>query len=453
MKSGPAKVLGRPRVTPAQSLSLGFALLVVAGALLLRLPVASRSGAAQDFVDALFTATSAVTTTGLVVVDTATYYSLFGQWVILALFQLGGLGYMVFIAFLALLVGRRLSLATGVTLEASMAGFEGHDYMGFIGSVFWYTLAFEAAGTVALSLYWMREASVPRALYLGLFHSVSAFCTAGFALYPDSFVGYRDSPTINVAIAVVTIAGALGFFVLRDVSRRVQLSRAAVRPRRLSLHSRLTLTASVALMAGGTAILLASEPTAVLGSGPAQRFAGATFQALSASTTTGFNSIDIGAMSSTGLFTLVVLMFVGASPGGTGGGIKTTTLAAVLASVNALLRGGQDAMVFGRRLTDDSVRRAWTIGLLATLLVTADTLVLTATERQPFLPVLFEVVSAFGTVGLSTGITSSLSAAGKIVLSLTMLVGRLGPLAIGFALLAKPRPVRFRYAEERIFIG
>ena len=443
----------RSRITPAQSLLLGFTALVVVGALLLSLPIASRDGSRQPWVDAFFTATSAVTTTGLVVVDTGSHYSLFGQVVILVLFQIGGLGYMVFIAFVALIMGRRLSLGAGITLQESIAGLTGSEVRDFIRSVFWYTFLFEAFGAALLSAYWMGHFPVSRALYLGLFHSVSAFCTAGFALFPDSFVAYRGSVLVNATIAIVTLAGAAGFFVLRDVTRYLSLVRAGRRPRRLALHTKLAFTVWVPLLVAGSAIFLAAEPSSVLGGSAPARLANATFQALSASTTTGFNSIDIGAMTATSLFWLLVLMFVGASPGGTGGGIKTTTLGTVMATVTALLKGGEDTVIFRRRLPEDTVRRALTIGLLATVLITADTLVLTASEEKPFLPILFEVVSALGTVGLSAGITASLSTAGKILLSATMIVGRLGPLVIGFALLARPRRARFRYAEEKVFIG
>lgn len=440
-------------LTPARSLALGFTGLTLVGAVLLMLPVASRNGTVQPFVDALFTATSAVTTTGLIVVDTGSYYTLFGQWVILALFQVGGLGYMAFVAVAALVMGRRLSLTAGLTLQESIAGLTPGELGGFITSVFAYTLLFEAIGAAVLTGCWMAEFPFSHALWLGLFHSVSAFCTAGFSLFADSFVRYRDHVLINVTVAGVTLGGAAGFFALRDLRQYGILLGARRRPRRLSLHTKLAMAVWIPLMVVGTALFLAAEPSSTLGAAFPSRLAAATFQALSACTTTGFNSIDIGAMTPTSLFWLLIVMFVGGSPGGTGGGIKTTTLGTVMVTVRALLGGTEDAVVFGRRLPEDTVRRALTIGLLATVVITLATLVLTATERQPLLSILFEVVSALGTVGLSAGITGSLSATAKIVLCVAMLVGRLGPLAIGYALLAKPKPARFRYAEEKVFIG
>lgn len=424
-----------------------------AGTLLLRLPIASSDRTVQPFVDALFTATSAVSTTGLVVVDTGSYYSVFGQIVILVLFQVGGLGYMAFIAFTALMIGRKLALRTGHTLQESIAGLHPGELTSFIRSIFLYTFLLEAAGTLVLGLYWTPEFGAPRAFYLGVFHAVSAFCTAGFSIFSDSFIGYRDVPLVNVTIAALTIPAALGFFVLRDVLKYLVAASHGVRPRRVSLHTKLALTVSAVLLLFGMATILVAEADAFAELSVWQKAAAASFQALSAATTTGFNSVDIGAMTGTSLFAIVILMFVGASPGGTAGGIKTTTFGTVVCTVAALLRGSEDAVAFGRRIPEDTVHRALTVGLLATVLITVDTLVLSATEKAPFLEVLFEVVSALGTVGLSAGMTASLSTPGKLILSATMFIGRLGPLAIGFALLARPSPPRFRYAEEKIFIG
>lgn len=443
----------RRPLTPAQSLLLGFAVVTVAGAVLLQLPFASQTGERQAFVDAFFTASSAVTTTGLGVVDTGSFYSVFGQIVIFALFQVGGLGYMVFIAFAAIVVGRRLALRTGVTLQESIAGLERAEYRGFVKSVFAYTLFWEALGATLLTIHWLRDYPIERALYLGVFHSVSAFCTAGFALFPTSFMSYRASLLVNVTIAVVTLAGAVGFFVLRDLARYLRLWLRRTEPRRFSLHTRIVLATTVALVLGGTALVLVAEPAAALGQGWPQRFAAASFQALSASTTTGFNSVDIGAMRAASLLALIVLMFIGASPGGTGGGLKTTTVAAIVVAVLALLRGHEDAVAFRRRIAFDTIQRSVAIAFLACMLVVVDCLILTATERHSFLQILFEVVSAFATVGLSTGITAALTTTGKIVISITMLVGRVGPLAIGFALLARPHHSRIRYAEDQLFIG
>lgn len=439
------------RMTPTQLIVGGFVVLTLFGAYILTFPAASAEGTRQPFVDALFTASSGVTTTGLVVVDTGGYYSVFGQLVILVLFQIGGLGYMAFIAFLASLVGARLSYRTHLTVMESVAGAGLIEVRRLITAVFAFTFAFEGLGTVLLAFHWARQYPLPRAFYLGFFHSVSAFCTAGFGLFSDSFSAYRDSPLVNATIAVVTIAGGIGFFVLTDLREYVRRLRR--RPgHRLSTHSKLALGLSMLLIAGGTAIVLLTErwPS---GLSLWQRFLAASFQAISASSTTGFNTVDIGKMAQASLFTLIVLMFIGSSPGGTGGGIKTTTMGVVLASAAALLRGSQDTVIFKRRVALDTVYRAMTIGMFWTLLVTGATLLLTVTEKASFLQILFEVTSALGTVGLSMGITPELSILGKVVISIMMLLGRLGPLAVGFALLGRPRRALFRYVEAPVFVG
>ncbi|MGC8871113.1 MAG: TrkH family potassium uptake protein [Brevinematia bacterium] len=440
------------QLTFIQSLLIGFILIILIGSILLTLPIASSKGISQPFIDALFTATSAVSTTGLIVVDTGSFYSIFGQIVILILIEVGGLGYMTFIVFISYLLGKKLSLRAGITLQESLAGVSLGNTKKFVKSVIVFTFLFEFVGAVILSLYWMREFPLSRSIYLGIFHSVSAFCTAGFALFPDSFSSYIGSVVINLIISILSIAGGIGFFVLYDIQSLLGKTINHIRPRRLSIHSKLALMLSITLMVIGTGVIFISESG--LSSAPlGHRLLSSTFQSITASTTTGFNTVDIGAMKSTSLFAIILLMFIGASPGGTGGGIKTTTFGLMLLSVIALLKGRQDVNIFNRRISPNMVNRAFAVGFTATLLVIFATAILTATEKTSFLRILFEVVSAFGTVGLSTGITSSLSIVGKIVITITMLSGRLGTLGIGFALIGKPKRVFFKYAEEEIFVG
>ncbi len=440
------------RLTPAQSLVAGFTLIILAGAVLLTLPLSSSAGVSQSFVDALFTSVSAVTTTGLVVVDTGSYYSLFGQAVILVLFQIGGLGYMTFIVVFAYILGRKPSLMSGMTLQESFSGLSMGEIKGFIKSVILYTVFFEFAGAILLALYWMREFAPLESLYYAIFHSVSAFCTAGFGLFRDSLASYRNDPVVNPVISILCFAGGIGFFVLHDLRRLFDRNPGETRRKGLSLHSRLALVSSLALAAGGTAVIFAAGGDVT--SLPAgDRLTTSLFQALSASTTTGFSTIETRSMGSTGLFATTILMFIGASPGGSGGGIKTTTFGLTVIFLRALLRGRREVVVFKREIPPETMNRAFAIGLAALLLVLFDTLLLTVTEEAPFLYILFESVSAFGTVGLSTGITHELSAAGKLVISLTMLIGRLGPLAIGFSLVSRKKPAAFRYTEGKVYVG
>lgn len=440
------------KLTPIQCLVIGFILIILVGSILLTLPIASSKGVSQPFINALFTATSAVTTTGLIVVDTGSFYSLFGQIVILILFQVGGLGYVTFIVLVAHVIGKKLSLRTGITLQKSLAVVSLGDMKKIVKLVIVFTFISEFVGAAILSLYWMREFSAPRSIYLGIFHSVSAFCTAGFGLFHDSFSSYQGSVVINIIISIVCIAGGIGFFVLYDIHILSGRIIRRMRPRRLSTHSKLASTLSITLMLIGVGVIFISEGK-LLSPPLGYRLLSSAFQSISASTTTGFNTIDIGAMSSTSLFTVMVLMFIGASSGGTGGGIKTTTFGLMLLFLSALLRGREDINVFKRRISPETVNKAFAIGLMAILLVILDTLILTATEKASFLKILFEVVSALGTVGLSTGITSSLSILGKVIISITMLIGRVGPLAIGFSLFGKPKPLVCRYAEGEVFVG
>ncbi len=436
--------------TPAQTLLAGFIIIILTGTFLLTLPMASSQGVSQPFIDALFTATSAVSTTGLVVVDTGSFYSRFGQIVIIILIQIGGLGYMIFIVSIAYIFGKKLSFRASMLLEDSLAGISLGNIKKIVASVIWFTILFEFVGAAILSRFWMREFSVSRSIYLGIFHSISAFCTAGFGLFSDSFSSYQKNILINLTLDIVCIAGGIGFFVLHDLHTLFDKTIHQTRPRLLSLHSKLVLAVSILVMAIGTGVIFVSEGKNLhLG----DRLITSTFQSISASTTTGFNTIDIGAMSNTSLFTIIVLMFIGASPGGTGGGIKSTTFGAMLLFLLSILTGRNDVNIFKNRLSSETITKALAIGLISILLVILGTAILTAMEKASFIQILFEVVSAFGTVGLSTGITSGLSNGGKIVITIIMLVGRLGPLTMGLSLLGRPKLVRIRYPQERVFVG
>lgn len=437
-------------LTPAQSLAIGFTVITLVGAALLATPLAAQGESSVPFLDALFTASSAITTTGLATVDTGGAYSTFGEVIVLLMFQLGGLGYMLFIAYFAHLLGARLSLRAGLLVGETMTGSTLGTLKDFARSVLAFTAVFELLGAIIYTAVFMGRFPLGRAVYLGIFHSVSAFSTAGFGLFADSFVGYREALAVHLITLVVTFAGGIGFFVLGDAyGFTVRKVRRQGRPR-LTTHTKLALAVSAILMVGGSLIVLAVEPK---GLPLSQRLLDATFQAVSASTTTGFNTVDVGKMAPASLFTLILLMFIGTGPGGTGGGIKVTTFGVVIASVVALLRGEQDTVVFRRRMALDTIYRALALGMLATVTVVAATMVLTITEHTSFVALLFEATSAFGTVGLSTGITSSLTPVGKVLISFIMLVGRLGPLAVGFALVGKPRRQRFRYVEGEVFVG
>ncbi len=443
--------MNRHRITknPLKLLVLGYILIIGVGSTLLRLPASSSAGVSQPYIDALFTATSAVSTTGLIVVDTGAFYSFFGQSIILVLFQIGGLGYMIFVVLMVYILGKKPSLVSAVTLKESMSGVTLGNMKHFLKAVVVFTLLFEGCGAALLTLYWMQHFSVSESVFLGIFHSVSAFCTSGFSTFSDSFSTYQTDVIINVVISALSIAGGVGFIVLSDVRSWVVKWVNKVRPCQLSLHTKVSLLISAGLMTAGVLILFGSEPEGPFG----QRLITSFFQSVSASTTTGFNTVDIGNLTSTSLFTLVVLMFIGASPGGSGGGIKVTAFGAMVLSVWALLKGREHVDVFNRHIPSTIVQRSFALVFIVVLWVILVTMVLTVTENYTFLPLLFEVVSAAGTVGLSTGITSSLTVVGKLLLIVTMLIGRIGPLTIAFSVIGEPKPLPFKHAEGEIYIG
>jgi len=438
-------------ITPAQTLLMGFVLMIVAGTLLLTLPIASSENVSQPFIDALFTSTSAVTTTGLIVVDTGSFYSLFGQTVILVLIQICGLGYMLFIALIIVGIGRRISFSNRILLSESLAHPTSIDMVRFTKIVVIFTFVIEFIGAFLLSIYWVRYFPIGKAIYSGIFHSVSAFCTAGFSIFSDSLITWGHSFSFNLIFIAVFTAGAIGFFVLYDI---YYLIKKVLRRKhaQLETHTKLVLLLTVLLIGFGAAAILVSEkwlPSVCL----KDRFLSAVFQSFTASTTTGFNTIDIGAMSVPSLFTIIILMFIGASPGGTGAGIKTVSFGIILLFLFAMLTGKGDVNIFRRRIPAQAINKVFAICTIAVLWVVLATSILVFTEKAAFLQVLFEVVSALSNVGLSMGITSSLSNIGKIVISVTMLVGRMGPLAIGFSLVGNPKPAKFKYAEADVLVG
>ncbi|MBU7026339.1 MAG: hypothetical protein HXS48_05305 [Theionarchaea archaeon] len=436
------------KVTPIQVLVMGYVVVIVVGSLILQLPAASSDGNSQEYIDALFTATSAVSTTGLIVVDTGTFYSGVGQAVILLLFQIGGLGYMAFVVLMVYALGRKLSLVSAVTLKESLSGVTLGNMKKYLKAVFMFTFVFEGLGALFLTGYWLNHFSLSESVWLGVFHSVSAFCTAGFSLFSDSLILYQTSLFVTVVLCTLSIAGGVGFIILTDIRDVITRRMKNIRPCQLSIHSKLGLLATVILVGMGILVIFLSEDLPLR-----ERLFVSAFQSVSASTTTGFNSIDIGGLSATSLVVIIVLMAIGASPGGSGGGIKVTTFGVVVLSVWAVVRGREDVNVFGRRILPDTIRKSFSIGFMGILWVVAVVMVLTVTEKVVFLNILFEVVSALGTVGLSMGITSGLTGMGKFLVIVTMVIGRIGPLALAFSLLGEPESVQYKYAEEEVFIG
>lgn len=440
-------------MTPHRILLLGYIFIIFTGAFLLSLPVASTCGTTQSFIDAVFVATSAISTTGLTVVDIGGFYTVFGQIVILVLIQIGGLGYMIFVVMIVLQLGGKLSLGGKLILEESLSTPPYEEAFHFCKAIIFITFLFEFIGATALALYWMGEFPLKYAIYLGIFHSVSAFCTAGFSLFSDNLSAYHDSIVINVIINILCIAGSTGFFVLYDLYTMAFVKKHEDDPpKKLLTHTKLVLTMLPIIIITGTLLIFISEWNTPLPSFK-ERILTTTFQAISASTTTGFNTLDAGTMNYLALAAMTVLMYIGASPGGTGGGVKTTSFGLLISSVFSVVSLKSELILFNRHISASTRDRAYAICTIAILFITLDAFILAVTENAAFLEVIFEIVSAFGTVGLSTGITPALSTTGKIVLVITMLIGRVGPLAIGFSIRGKCRQVPVKYPEGGILVG
>jgi trk system potassium uptake protein TrkH len=458
---------------PTKTLIASFLVLIISGAGLLMLPLAS-TGENLSFVDALFTATSATCVTGLIVKDTGQDFSLMGQVVILTLIQLGGLGIVVFGAVFALLLGQALSLRESAAMQDLLSTRTLSRISNIIVFIFFGTFVIEAIGAVSLLGMWNdvpgNVTNIRQQWFCSIFHSISAFCNAGFSLFDDSFIGYSKSWGVYVIVCPLIILGGLGFGVLYDLVttatdrvkrvlkklffKRYRLSMET--PKRLRLQTKIVLSVSACLIVLGMLAILVFERYASGSNSPEQTSVlGALFQSITARTA-GFNTVDISATSASSKFILILLMFIGGSPGSTAGGIKTVTLAVVVMTAIAALRKRQEVEMFKRSVRIVVVGRAVTITLLFVAVLFTATLALSITENSngfTMSDIMFEAGSALGTVGLTTGITASLTTAGKFIIIATMLIGRLGPLTLLAALTFDLKPARYNYPDEAVIVG
>ena len=435
---------------PVQLLSIGYIIIVLVGAFLLMLPISSDNHTYHFFVDSLFTSASAVSTTGLIVVDTGTYYSTFGELVILLLIQIGGLGYMLFFVVFSILLKEKLSINGKKYLREAISRIQGVDLIKFVKLTLIYAALIELIGALGYFLIFIQKLPLLDAAYSSIFHSVSAFCTAGFSLYSDSLSYYSKSLVINFNTFFLVVTGGIGFFVLYDLTNFINQKIKKNNVARLSLHSKLVLSFTFSLFLFGAIIILISEHTKFSGN-VFQNILNALFQSISASTTVGFNTVDITIMSNASLFVMIILMFIGASPGSTGGGIKTTSFAASMLSAIASLKGKNLVSIFRRTINRFSIDKSNAqifVALTSTIVIT---LILTITENFSFIKILFEATSAFGTVGLSAGITPGLSTMGKLLVTVLMIIGRVGPISIGLFFVRKNGNGNYAYPEEEIF--
>ncbi len=423
---------------PARLIALGFAAVILLGALLLLLPVSVRSDAQVTFVDALFTSTSAVCVTGLIAIDTADHFTPFGQGVVAALIQIGGLGVTSVGVGLIIAAGKRVSIKSRLLVKEALNIDSYRGIVKLVKAVLLMTLCFEAAGAVLSFLVFIRDYPLPHALGISIFHSIAAFNNSGFDILGGlrNLIPYQNNVLLNMTTCFLIIFGGLGFLVILDILKQKSF-------RRLALHSKVVITTTIGLLLVGTLLLKATEDISWMG---------AFFHSVSARTA-GFSTYPIGEFSQAGLFVLCVLMFIGASPGSTGGGIKTSTFFILLQMTkNVCTQRAPHA--FRRSISGQNISKACVITILSGMVVCVATFLMCVLEKDcTFMQLLFEVVSAFGTVGLSTGITPDLSDAGKLVIILVMYTGRLGAFTLLSTWAGHTETRNARYSEETVAIG
>ncbi|MCG8364523.1 MAG: TrkH family potassium uptake protein [Pseudanabaenales cyanobacterium] len=444
-------------MTVSRTICSGFLIMITVGTVLLMLPFSTHSGDWNNPIVALFTATSAVCVTGLVVVDTGSYFSPWGQGIVLLLIQLGGLGYMTATTFLLLLLGRRLGLRDRLAIQQSMDKTELSGANSLVRSIIATTMIFEITGVFLMLPIFASDYGYGQSVWLAIFHSISAFNNAGFSLFSDSLMQYARSPGMNLIITSLVIIGGIGYQVIMEVFFWLR-DRLQGRQERIifSLHFKIVTSTTLILLGIGSLALLATEfsnPFTLATEGFGVKVMMAWFQSVIARTA-GFNTIDIGSMKNTSLFIVAALMFIGASPGSTGGGIKTTTVRILMICTRAVLQGKAEVLCYQRQIPVDRVLKAIAVVVGSGMMVIGITTLISLTDSNlNFITVLFESVSAFATVGLSTGITAKLSTLAKLLLIITMYVGRVGVLLMMSAILGDPRFSTIHYPEEDLLVG
>ena len=441
----------RRRLRPAQWTLAGFTLVIVVGTLLLLLPIARSGPGGATPMEAFFTAVSAACVTGHIIVDTPTHWTFFGQVVILALIQIGGFGVMTFASIVGVAVVRRLSLASRLRTAAETRSFGIEDVRALVVSLARITLVIEGAVALVLFLwFWLHYGRDPlEALWIGIFHGISSFNNAGFALFSNNMMSFVSDPVVSLTLCVSIILGGIGFPVI------IQLKKHWRRPLLWNMNTRIVLWATPVLIVGGAVYITAIEwnNPGTLGSlDPGSKLLAGLFQSVQ-TRTAGFNSVDIGAMSDSTLLGMSALMFIGGGPAGTAGGIKVTTFAVLFFILLAEVRGEGVVNVFGKRLSRAVHRQAISVVLLATAVVVVSTVAIMLISGVRLSLVLFETVSAFATVGLSAGITADLPVAAQLILCFLMFVGRLGPITFATALALRERSVLYQLPKERRIIG
>ena len=430
----------------------GFALIILAGALLLSLPIANKSGHG-NWLNSLFTATSATCVTGLIVTDTYQNWTIFGQVIILCLIEVGGLGFLTIGAYISVLLKKRIGLQEREQLQESVNTLEIAGVVRLVKKIVQGALCVEGLGAVLLSFRFVPRFGVARGIYFSVFHAVSAFCNGGFDLMGvneaySSLVAFEGDIVVNLVVVTLILVGGIGFIVWDDVVRNKWHFR------KYLLHSKIVITTTLILTAAGTILFLITENNAAFaGMSPLEKFLGALFSSVTPRTA-GFNSVDTAALSNSGKIITMVMMFIGGSPGSTAGGVKTTSMVVLLFYAVAMVLGREDINLFGRRLTDEVVKKANAVVIInATLTIIATVTIMTLQPLLNFEDVLFEVLSAIGTAGMTVGITRELNIISRVIIIVLMYCGRLGSLSFALVFAQKKTSASVRQPQEKIIVG
>ena len=441
------KIYDRITLNPPLVLSLGFAILITFGGVLLSLPFFTKSGEATDLIDSMFVAASASCVTGLTPVNTFEHWNTYGHVLLIILIQIGGLGVMSLASIIPLILGKKIGMKSRQILKEQLNVESLEGMIVLFKYVLVFTFGIEILGAILLSFRFIPLYGAGTGIWYSIFHSISAFCNAGFDILGDSMYPFRDDILVNLTLSALVIVGGLGFVVTSELFRRRSFEK-------ISTHSKLVLLISGALLVLGTVMFLFLEN----GDGVLQyesikgSILESFFQSVVARTA-GFYSVDLSKIKDSTALMLMGLMFVGGSPGSTAGGIKTTTLGVLFISTHAVVRGESEPVVFGRHIGIDVVRKALAIFLVSITIVLSVSFILTITESARLVDILYETVSALATVGASKGITADLSDVGKILITFCMYLGRLGPMTMAFAFGMKDKKSLIRYPESFISIG
>ncbi|MBD1380759.1 TrkH family potassium uptake protein [Metabacillus arenae] len=432
-------------LNPSQLLILVFAFFISLGTIALKLPIATTEPI--SWVDALFTSTSAMTVTGLSVVDTGTAFTVFGQVTIIILIQLGGLGIMSFAVLIYIMLGRKIGIKERLIMQHALNQTSLGGVIKLVKNLFIFSFTIEFIGMLFLATQWVPEFGWGKGMYISMFHAVSAFNNAGFSLFSDYIMGYVGNPVINIAITFLFIIGGIGFTVLADIIAKRKF-------KKLSLHSKMMLVGTLAINIFAMLVIFVLEYSNPNTIGPLDlpsKLWASYFQAVTPRTA-GFNSVDIGSMYESSLFLIMILMFIGAGSASTGGGIKLTTALVIVLAAIAFIRGKSEITIAKRSISHVSIIKSLAITTVSIVFIVLIVFILNIVEKHSFTKVLFEVISAFGTVGLSMGITADLTDLGKQLIIFMMFVGKLGPLTLMFSL-SKPKKEKIRYPQEDLLTG